>query len=158
MKTKHAIIKGQVRTVDDAVEAWQTDHQEAMYVCDVEDIIGLCLPWPEMFETAYAHLWDGAFQQQVPNIEVFAGLMRNVADGALQSLGRLATAIDWAKRLGYTVGKEADFIAAKQRVEELTANFKREWPWITPQGVAEVGSGVSPQEDFGTLSEVIGVR
>jgi hypothetical protein len=143
MKTKHAIIKGQVRTVEDAVEAWQSDHQEAMCVRDIEEIIEMCLAWPRMFKQVYGQLWDAAFEHELPSIQRFASHIMSTSQEAVSALSRLASCIEWAKLSGYAVDNEAGFASVKQQVDHLVSEFQRDWPSINGTAVSEAIKALS---------------
>src|SRR5665213_2742389 len=61
MKTLAKMYRGQYRAVEDALEAWKSDHDEAMSVCDLEEVVRTCLRLNDSARELVRSAWELGF-------------------------------------------------------------------------------------------------
>ena len=61
MKTLAKMYRGQYREVEDALETWKADHDEAMNVHDLEEVIRTCLRLNNSARELVRSAWELGF-------------------------------------------------------------------------------------------------
>ena len=61
MKASATMFRGQARAIEDAVEAWQAEHDEAMRVLDLEVIVAAAVHIVGLIEQRQSVLWEALF-------------------------------------------------------------------------------------------------
>jgi hypothetical protein len=129
MQLKAVIYRGRVRTIEDAVEAWQSSHADAMAVRDLEDILR---EW--LWATDFLIEWQGQaltmlVDGKLPNIQECGRVLKNAHAAALKPC---ATLDDWIKRAeehGYHVDSAERFHTGLSKLTGAREEFLRRWPF-----------------------------
>jgi hypothetical protein len=137
VKTKSIICRGQARTIEDAVEAWKTDHADALEIHAIEDVIPVCLALGDLLQEWQKEAWESLFANQIGNLQAAGELLRKAYTHSLEALEDVADCLRWAERKGYEVDKMADFQQALEAVRRLNEDFCRRWPFLDRTAVEE---------------------
>lgn len=135
MHTKSVICRGQARTIEDAVEAWRADHDDAMDVRDIEDVIPVCLTLSELLQEWQKEAWESLFSNRLSNLQEAGELLRKAYLHSLQAFEGVADCLRWTKQLGYEVDRIAEFQQAFETIRRLSEDFSQRWPVLDAASV-----------------------
>lgn len=145
VKTKSVICRGQARTIEDAVETWKADHEDAADVRAIEDVIPVCLTLCQLLQEWQKDVWESLFSNRLRNVHSTGELLRKGYHHALPALDGVADCLRWAEQKGYEVDKTAVFQQAAESVRRLHEDFTRRWPFLDRAAVeearAQIGRG-----------------
>ncbi len=130
VKTRSVICRGQVRTIEDAVEAWRAGHDDAMEARDIEDVIPVCLMLGELLQEWHKDAWESLFSNRLRNVQSAGELLRKAYVHSLEAFDGVADCLRGAKQKGYEVDKAADFQRTAESVQRLNEDFSRRWPFL----------------------------
>jgi hypothetical protein len=146
MKTRSVICRGQVRTIEDAIEAWKAGHEDAMEVRDIEDVIPVCLMLGELLQQWQKDAWESLFSNRLREVQSAGALLQKAYSQSLEAFEGVADCLRWAKRNGYAVEKATDFQRIAEMVQRLHADFARRWPFLDPTAIDEARAQISRGE------------
>jgi hypothetical protein len=152
VKAKSVICRGRARAIEDAIDAWNLDHDNALSARDMEDVVGECLSTRDFLSQWHQTAWEHLFAGRLANIQQAGELLRSATGKLVHVFAAVQTCVKWMERKGYPVDKAVEFEAAARAVEGLLADLNRRWPFIDPQQVEEAraafarGEGIPAEE------------
>ncbi len=132
MNAHATLMKGQARTIEDAVEAWKADYDEAMHVRDLEAILAFAIQVEALLRQGQANLWTGLLAGEIKNPPAIGETGRAAYAKVVVAFSVLASATKDAVAHGYEVEKAEAFAVAQARLIELQQEFDRDWPAPDP--------------------------
>jgi hypothetical protein len=156
--TKEIILRGNIRTMGEAVEAWKQAHDEAERVRQIEDIIPALNQMCAILREWRKDFWDSLFAGEFcsSDIDQCGGLLGWAYTATLDLLGQVGGSVRWATERGYTVDNAGILTQLQAEVERWISDHKRRCPFTnTPemhraveQGRAQVARGeyVTPED------------
>lgn len=130
MKIKNAIGQGRARIIEQAVEAWKADHDDAMRTRDVEGLITLYLEHCAFLKDWYKEAWDDLLANELLDPQGAGEVIRDLLVKTVEYGRDLSNLIAEAKRKGYIVDRTEEFRASEVIVSQLHADIKASWPWM----------------------------
>jgi hypothetical protein len=137
VQTQKIICRSQVRAIEDVVDAWKADHECAMKVHDIEDIIRVGVFVREQFRGWVADLWECASTGQTSNPVAEGETILHWFAEARKVMGLVSAQIAWATSQGYTVDNAQEFATALDDVRKMEEDFRSRWPLPDAQQVAQ---------------------
>ena len=137
MKTKGLICRGRARTIEDAVEAWKSDHDEAMAVRDLEDIIRECRWLRDLLMEWNQESWKLLRAGRLHCVQDTGDSLRMVLTIFLRAIPRARRLAANYKRGGYHVEHAGEFADLEKQVQEMANELDQKWPFIDPREMEE---------------------
>jgi hypothetical protein len=159
MAIKGAIYRGRTRTIEDALEAWKRDYQEAEKVKDIEAIIAEWLQSFEILREWQEESWAALQGGEIENVlEVGRMLSRGYELGAY-SFSQVNSGVKWAEGRGYTVDGAEDLRRSFRRLQGLAKELAEKWPSVNKGKIEEALASLDHDEGIeigGWLRELQG--
>lgn len=130
MKVKSTIYKAKTRGIEDAVEWWKPDHENAMSVREVEDLVSECLGAHKILVDWTKSCWDSLSAGQLANPESVAQELLEAMKSGSDKFRMVSNCIEEAERLGYTVDNSNAFESAEIAISQMHADLEKRWPFI----------------------------
>jgi hypothetical protein len=153
VRTKSVICRGQARTIEDAVKAWKAEHDDAMEVRDIEDVVRVCVLLSELMQEWQAEAWECLFSGKLRSTQLAGGLLRKAYAHAAEAFEGVAEWVNWVRERGYKVEGARRFTEAVEAVRRLREDFVRRWPTLTASDLAE-GSAQAARGEFMSPEEL----
>ena len=145
MKTTAKMYRGQYRAIEDAVESWKADHEEAMAVCDLEVVIRTGRWLNDRCRELVQCVFDAGFAGKIQDPEDLGKCIVKLLQAGRDMWETLANGTKEATNRGYTVdgaSKVADSLAS---VKTLATEFEFRWPFSRQEeidrGSKEIATG-----------------
>jgi hypothetical protein len=132
MNVRETILRGQARTVEEAVEAWKAEHRAAMVVRDLEEVVRLAVALTRIGKETFDHLLGELFALRVRDPYAQGERMDAVIRTAQNALRLVDEAVHLAQNDGYEIdgsGGLRDALAEFARQYDL---FLSKWPKPKP--------------------------
>ena len=156
---KSAIYRGRVRTVEDAVEVWKMNHDEAMTVCAIEDIVQESLSALAMLVDLQMDSWKQLRAGKLRKVLEHGKTIERAYRIGFDLISLVNGCIEEAQKDDYTVDKAVEFRQFIKRLEALNTDFVAKWPFSKREDIETAiasldrGEGV---EVGGLISELQG--
>jgi len=131
MRTKSFICRGRVRIIEDAVDLWKTDHDDAMAVRDIEALARECSCVLELLREWQEESWQRLLNDQLGDVQQTGELLKAVFRGAIEVFPRVAHLIQWAGGKGYRVDGSEEFAGALSEIRRLNLELEQRWPFVS---------------------------
>jgi len=145
MKTLAKMYRGQYRAVEDALEAWKSDHDEAMSVCDLEEVVRTCLRLNDSARELVRSAWELGFAGKALDSEGIGKDVLQALKAGVVTWNSLAESVEGRVAQGYTVESADGISSALAEIQALAANFAARWPFARKeeieQGAREIAAG-----------------
>jgi hypothetical protein len=154
VKTTAKMYRGQYRAIEDAVETWKADHEEAMVVCDLEVVIRTGIWLNDRCRELVQGVFKAAFAGTIHAPEDLGKCILKLLKAGCEMWETVANGAQEAEDRGYRVegvSKIADALAASKA---LAADFDSRWPFIRREEV-EKGSKEIATGKFATGEELL---
>jgi hypothetical protein len=130
MKVQSTIYRAKTRGIEDAVEWWKPDHDNAMSVRDVEDLVRECLGIRDFLKQWLALSWQSIREGNLDDCESVGRALEDAFKNGAQIFQTVRECIVDAEHSEYTVENSAAFDEAEKDVVSMQADFEREWPFM----------------------------
>jgi hypothetical protein len=145
VKTLAKMYRGQYRAVEDALETWKADHDEATSVWDLEELIRTCLGLNASARELVHAVWELGFSGKAHNPEEIGRDVLPVLKAGVVTWKSLAEGVEERVAQGYTVESADRIPAALEEIQTLAADFAARWPFVRKedieQGAKEIAAG-----------------
>ena len=145
MRRLAQMYRGQYRVIDDAVETWKIDHDEAMAACDLEEIIRSCRQTNDACKKLTASALHVGFAGQVDRPEQAGELILRLLKSGVETWKNLATVVQGVTAAGYKIEGSDAIGPSTAELEALIAKFTKQWPFVliedVERGAAEIKAG-----------------
>jgi hypothetical protein len=105
------------------VESWKGDHDDAMAVRDMEDVIAVCLQEKGFFLAWYKDTLELFATKKIKDAEATGEMLKNSLDQALAAFQGVCGLIAQAEQKEYSVNSSEAFKNAKKELKELRENL-----------------------------------
>ena len=116
--------------VEDLVERWQADHDEAMQASDIEELCGECVALAELCQHAWEHVKTALFTGAIADTEATGRMVQGALDKSLDVLNQVAKRAADATRGGYEIRSKPDLERALNTIAEIKSKLLNKWPFI----------------------------
>ena len=130
METKTVICRGLADTIAAAVEPWKADHEKALRVRDIEDVVALCLHLHHHLHEWQRQAWEYAFSGEMRDPQTTGETLRSALEIGLQSCEMVRQAVGWANAKGYQVDQATDLHQAAEDLTKLQKDLLQRWPFF----------------------------
>jgi len=154
MKTLAKMYRGQYRAVEDALETWKADHDEAMSVCDLEEVIRTCLRLNASARDLVRSAWEFGYSGKALNSEEIGSCVLQVLKAGAVTWKSLAESVEERVAQGYTVEGADGIPAALAETRTLAADFAARWPFARQEDI-EAGAREIAEGNFITGEELL---
>jgi hypothetical protein len=123
---------GRSRLAEELVEdVLIVEHKNAMFARDVEELVVECLELEKMSKNTWHYVLDQLFSDERTNdIDGLGQAMKTASSKVDDVFGRVGNLIKIAKRDGYSIKDEADFLCACRVIKEIKADVDKKFPPI----------------------------
>ena len=140
MKTLAKLQHGLSRAVKEALETWKADHDEAMAVRDLEEVIRVCVDLDAYTRKFVRSAWEmGLSGEADDSEEIGRDILKGLEEEAETWQALSESAAECAAR-GYTVEGADRIPTTLAEVRALRNDFASRWPFVRAE---DVGRGVS---------------
>jgi len=131
--------KNRSHQLEEYLETWQIDHQNALYVCDLEQLVQDCLQLMPLLRQAWDHTVERLFDKSKPSEMVFVEeqTVRRVVSMVSQLCRRVSGLIDEAEQAGYSVDATEAFRGELRDLVFLEKEIESQWPPTNSQHIRE---------------------
>lgn len=154
MKTLAKMYRGQYRAVEDALETWKDDHDEAMSVRDLEEVIRTCLGLNASARDLVRAVWELGFSGKAHNSEEIGRDVLLVLKAGVVTWESLAKSVEERVAQGYAVEGADRAPPALAEIQSLAADFAARWPFIRVEDIEEGARQIAAGE-FVTGEELL---
>jgi hypothetical protein len=125
--------------VEQLVESWQYDHNEAMRARDLEELATECLDLAKLGRRAWKCLRAQMFDKNVSSAKVFAAedMLKPATQRIRDVFKVVGKLIASAERAGYQIEGSAEFAQASKDLELLRQEIEQQFPDPDPQMMAD---------------------
>src|SRR5438105_4665625 len=103
MKTLAKMYRGQYRVIGDVLETWKADHEEAMAVGDLEEVIEICIGLNQRCGEIVKKAFSVGFSGKMRNPEEVGGYVLKALKAGSETWKEIDEAIKEAIASGYSV-------------------------------------------------------
>jgi hypothetical protein len=135
MKTLARMYRGQYRAVGEALETWKADHDEAMAVHDLEEIIRTCLGLHDRTRELVRAAWDLGFAGNVGDPDGLGRCVLKALEAGVEAWGGLQESVEITAAAGYAVDGAGRVPAALAEARVLAADFAARWPFARKEDI-----------------------
>jgi len=122
--------EGKIRVLEEAVESWKRDHEDAVLALDVEELIVGCLSTWEDIRRAWLRTRRLAILNRLSDLEEAGTTMLDLLDRCLHRLVEVANLAEGAVRdTGHAIDGREDLSEATREIRELRVHVSKTWPW-----------------------------
>lgn len=123
--------EGKIKLLEEAVEAWKADHDNAMQALDAEDLVADVLTLAnDGLPRTWTRIWKILETVQSIDTEVIGMTLREVFDRVPFLLVSVRAVADQTEAsTGHTLKGRIDLDAAIERVLALRSSILSAWPW-----------------------------
>jgi hypothetical protein len=121
---------GRSQVVEKLVEAWRADHEDAMFVRDLEELAAECIDLGQLLRHAWDSLLELLDDETFNKIGVTGKTFQGVLTKTLPLLREVQKWIAEATQKGYEVEQAVIFEQIIQQTERVLEQFKEEWPCV----------------------------
>jgi hypothetical protein len=154
MKTRILFCKGEVRTIEDVIEAWKEEHHDTRTVRHLEDVIRKCADLNENFRAWHEELWQSASSGTLTNAYYEGETLMTWFDRSLRALASVQPWITWAENRGYVVDGAGEYHQAVEVVQRMREDFSKRWPFFDLQQVEEARAEIA-RDEYQTAEEIL---
>ena len=145
MKTLAKMYRGQYRAVEDALDAWKADHDEAMSVRDLEEVVRTCLALNASARELVRSAWEIGYSGKALNSEEIGKDVLQVLKAGVVTWKSLAESVEERVAQGYAVESADGIPAALAEFQARAAEFAARWPFARKEdiegGAREIAEG-----------------
>jgi hypothetical protein len=125
--------------LEEYVETWQIDHKEAMYACDLEELVSECLQLESLLRRAWSLTTERLFDEGVKSYHVFAGeeVVRAAISRTVRMFKIVSKLLEGAERAGYSIDGSGKFGDANRAMESLEKDVEADWSPMDSQQMRE---------------------
>jgi hypothetical protein len=135
-------------------EEWKLRHSEAMFVCDVQDLVQLCVVLTSSCDAVWRSAQKTLFENRSIDYQDYGKKIEFAFDAAIRAFGSVRSCIDIAVNQGCSIDNRTDFDDAENRVKLSKEHFFSRWPWID-KGVVKVSEGQYTNGEYQSLDEFL---
>lgn len=154
MQTKYIIGRGRLRTIEDALETWQSSWPDAIEVPTLADIVIECVDLADFLCKWERAAWGLLDANRLPNVQRTGQHLREALHQALQLLEEVGKSLQWAADQGHKAGNPSLLDDAVKRVQESAAKLEQRWPFIDPRQVEQARAALARGE-FQTGEDIL---
>jgi hypothetical protein len=145
MKTRAKMYRGQYRAVEEALESWKVDHEEAMGVCDLEELIPfLASITPPVLELV-GYFWDRGFSGAIGDPDAMGQVVLDALEAGVEAWSAAQGGVRECTAAGYVVEGTDKIPAALAEITAARDDFARRWPFSRKEdverGAREIAAG-----------------
>ena len=123
--------------VEELVENWQLDHQEALLAGDVEELVSECLELSNLLKRAWRNLIKQLLDEQVDDLDKAGRMMLAAVRKSEKVLQVVQGQIAEATRRGHPIETSGELQKAIGETHQLAAEIAAKWPATDHQMIAE---------------------
>lgn len=143
--------------VDELVEAWQRDHQQAMFAHEVDELCAESNEVCRLCANMWSQLREQLFDCKVQDVDKTGRMALEAIEKALHGARRVLGLIADAGKLGFEINGAADLEEQVRNLEGIREKLLRKWPFydhkmmeMSRESLADYARG-----DYQTVEEIL---
>jgi hypothetical protein len=121
---------GKIRVLEETVESWKRNHEDALLALDVDDLIAECLSCWEDIRRSWVRTRRSAALNRLGDLQEVGTSVLDVLDRAIRLLVDVtALAKKVAQDTGHAVEGWEDLPEAIREARDLREHVNKTWPW-----------------------------
>ena len=149
------IQHSKAQIIEEAVEAWKTNHAAASGTREAAELVRECLTFQEEMRRTYGAIFERAAAGQIDDYHGTGEALRDLFHGILRAMRAVR---DWVRQLeasGQKIAGDAELNAMIEELEQKTGEIFERWPWLpTATEVAEARAAFA-SGDYQTVEEIL---
>ncbi|MBI3410881.1 MAG: hypothetical protein HY040_21305 [Planctomycetes bacterium] len=129
---EEAILRGRVRTVEDAVGAWEARHDNSephKLQRGARDIVNETLSMLEWMERVQDAAWKDLRAGKIVRVLERGRDLKRTFDAASKAAVAVGEMLASAEECGYALSEASEFRKRADRLQQLQARFEEKWPF-----------------------------
>jgi hypothetical protein len=155
MNVKGMICEARLHGISTAAGLWKRDHQEAMKVRDVEDLVRECLGAHDLLTDLYQEAWHLLLHNELTDVQAEGRFLELLLHRAERTWITIQERIHWAQGQGYSIDRSAELDQAIESGQRMSRTVSQRWPFIDPQQIEQARAELTRGE-FQTVEEILG--
>jgi len=135
MKTLPRLYRGQFNAVDETLEPWKIDHDQAMQVHDLEDVIEQCHLVDRQALRCVENAWSLGSSSGLSDHEEHGRCILDMLRAGVRAWGRIVQCVEQAEEIGYDVKGASDSRIALAELRRIHEDFAGRWPFARAEDV-----------------------
>src|SRR5438067_1292082 len=130
---------GRSRLAEELVEdVLITDHQNAMFARDVEELVAECLELEKMSQETWKYVLGLLFSDEFTNdLGELGGMMNTATSKISYVFGQVQDLLEKAEKQGYPIKEASDFKLAWRAIEQIKNDTKKKFPPLDEKTIRE---------------------
>jgi hypothetical protein len=124
MKVKNAYCRARARAVEETVEAWKVDHDDAMGARDTDELVAVYLDFYELLHECCNDAWEGLFANQIGYTEHCGRVLSICLKVGVKLGSEILECIQETENGGFEVEKAKETRVAVRHVNELAKDSR----------------------------------
>jgi len=140
MKARSTIYRAKARGIEDAtrdienaVEWWKPDHDDAMCVREIEDLARECISIRDDLQNWVESCWSCATHGTVADFTSVNNELQEAFSIGQARFQSVRECIDEAGRRGYQLDNTREFNEAEKQITKMQSEFEEKWPSLNLQ-------------------------
>lgn len=131
------IQRDSVHTLAETVRSWTEQPVNSTRAGEVEEVLRVCLRWPEAFAELWETLWRKAVANQIDDYQQTGEQLLDLLDRALSVLNPLTDQVRDQERQGRRLRGAAQLDPAREELRRLRQHYQERWPWLNETIIQE---------------------
>jgi hypothetical protein len=135
MKTLAKLYRGSYRAIEEALETWKTDPEEARSARDLEATIRLCLSLQSDTKVFVDFAWEQARAERIEDMQAAGHYVVSLLESGVVAWECAAETAAWCAAAGCPVEGIGAIPASLAELRGLLEDFSRRWPFVRMEDV-----------------------
>ncbi len=128
MTTRGILARGQARALREAAETWKIDHQAAMAVRDLEDLVAEGISMAESYSVWRERCLVDLYSRRLPDVIPTGEALHDAGTDLSTGMATVEDCIQLAESIGYQIDQAEAFRKARKRLDSLLVDLADAWP------------------------------
>ena len=135
MRIKNAICRARARAIQDEVDAWKLDHDDAMEAWDIQDLVAECIALRKYVGTWKDEAWQLLMANKLKHVQATGEILKRQIAHVESLINLVENCVKSAMARGWKFDKTDELKEAKATIAVMRADFEKRWPFIDPEQV-----------------------
>lgn len=135
MRIKNAICRALARAIQDEVDAWKLDHDDAMQAWDIQDLVAECIALRKYVGTWKDEAWQLLMANKLKHVQATGEVLKRQLSHVEYLINLVENCVKSAAARGWEFDKAQELRDAKTAVAAMGADFEKRWPFVDAEQV-----------------------
>lgn len=148
------IRRGVLETAERAIRSWKTEQRTAGLARRVEELLSVCLRWPQENEEAIRRLWKRAAAGLIEDFQKTGQQVLDLFDDDLTVLASLRETIRLLEEDGHPIQDSTKLGGALDELRRMREHFVERWLWISEEMIEEARAEYG-RDEYQSIREIL---